>query len=183
MTSRIDRLTELVRSVAFAGRAAAEEWVRDSGLTRQQAFTLGFLEQNQHRDVIARELAEMSGTTAASVTSLLQGLEERGYVTRTSSPSDARVKIVRVTAEGARVVAGFDESMAAEQRKLFDVLDEADQDRLIALLERVVGADPSHVDPSGTGPSGTGPSHSGPSRTGPSRTAPSRTAPRTDRRH
>jgi DNA-binding MarR family transcriptional regulator len=178
MTSRIDRLTELVRSVAFAGRAAAEEWVRDSGLTRQQAFTLGYLEQNQHRDVIARELAEMSGTTAASVTSLLQGLEERGYVTRTSSPSDARVKIVRVTAEGARVVAGFDESMAAEQRKLFDVLDEADQDRLIALLERVVGADPSHVDQSEAGLARTAPS-----RTAPSRTAPHRTAPRTDRPH
>lgn len=171
-------MTELVRSVAFAGRAAAEEWVRDSGLTRQQAFTLGYLEQNQHRDVIARELAEMSGTTAASVTSLLQGLEERGYVTRSSSPSDARVKIVRVTAEGARVVAGFDESMAAEQRKLFDILDEADQDRLIALLERVVGADPSRVDQSEAGPARTAPS-----RTAPSRTAPHRTAPRTDRPH
>ncbi len=149
-------MTELVRSVAFAGRAAAEEWVRDSGLTRQQAFTLGYLEQNQDRDVIARELAEMSGTTAASVTSLLQGLEERGYVTRTSSPNDARIKIVRVTAEGARVVAGFDESMAAEQRKLFDALDENEQDQLIALLERVVGSDPSAA-PSGGGPSRTAP--------------------------
>lgn len=150
-------MTELVRSVAFAGRAAAEEWVRDSGLTRQQAFTLGYLEQNQDRDVIARELAEMSGTTAASVTSLLQGLEERGYVTRTSSPNDARIKIVRVTADGARVVAGFDESMAAEQRKLFDALDENEQDQLIALLERVVDADPSAVAPPGGGPSRTAP--------------------------
>ena len=74
MTSRIDRLTELVRGVAFAGRAAAEEWVRDSGLTRQQAFTLGYLEQNRHRDVIARELAEMSGTTAGCACSMAQPL-------------------------------------------------------------------------------------------------------------
>src|SRR6478752_841599 len=109
MTSRTERLGELVRTVAFAGRAAAEVWVRDSGLTRQQAFTLGYLGQNRDRDVIARELAEMSGTTPASVTSLLQGLEERGYVTRTSSPGDARVKLVRVTDEGARVVSGFDD--------------------------------------------------------------------------
>lgn len=152
MTSKTERLTELVRTVAFAGRAAAEEWVRDSGLTRQQAFTLGYLEQNQDRDVIARELAEMSGTTAASVTSLLQGLEERGYVTRTSSPTDARIKVVRVTPEGARVVAGFDESMAAEQRKLFAGLDDSEQDRLIGLLEKVVAADPSAGRPPGNGP-------------------------------
>ncbi|QNE35751.1 MarR family winged helix-turn-helix transcriptional regulator [Leifsonia shinshuensis] len=152
MTSKTERLTELVRAVAFAGRAAAEEWVRDSGLTRQQAFTLGYLEQNQDRDVIARELAEMSGTTAASVTSLLQGLEERGYVTRTSSPTDARIKVVRVTPEGARVVAGFDESMAAEQRKLFASLDEHEQDRLIALLEKVTADDASAAWPPGSGP-------------------------------
>jgi MarR family transcriptional regulator, repressor for mepA len=153
MTSRTERLTELIRAVAFAGRAAAEEWVRDSGLTRQQAFTLGFLEQNQDRDVIAREIAEMSGTTAASVTSLLQGLEERGYITRTSSPGDARVKVVRITPEGAETVAGFDESMAAEQRKLFAALGTADQDALIALLERLVAADPSlDVWPPGNGP-------------------------------
>ncbi|MEY9852920.1 MarR family transcriptional repressor of mepA [Leifsonia sp. EB41] len=152
MTSKTERLTELVRTVAFAGRAAAEEWVRDSGLTRQQAFTLGYLEQHQDRDVIARELAEMSGTTAASVTSLLQGLEERGYVTRTSSPTDARIKVVRVTPEGARVVAGFDESMAAEQRTLFAGLDDSEQDQLLGLLEKVVAADPSAGRPPGNGP-------------------------------
>lgn len=137
MKSRVERLSELVRTAAFAGRAAAEEWVRDSGLTRQQAFALGYLEQNRDRDVIARELAEMSGTTPASVTSLLQGLEERGYITRTASPGDARVKVVRVTDEGVRVVAGFDEAMAAEQRKLFSGLSTAEQDQLIALLERL----------------------------------------------
>lgn len=95
------RLTTAIRSLAFAQRAAADEWVRDSGLTRQQAFTLGYIDEHQDRGVIARELSEMSGTTPASVTSLLQGLEERGLITRTPSPDDSRVKFVRATAEGS----------------------------------------------------------------------------------
>ncbi|WP_313539710.1 MarR family winged helix-turn-helix transcriptional regulator [Leifsonia aquatica] len=135
MTSRTERLADLLRTILFAQRAAGEEWIRQSGLTRSQSFTLAYLDENQDRGVIARELAEMSGTTPASVTSLLQGLEERGYITREPSPTDSRVKLIRATAEGSRVVSGFDEVMTAAQERIFAVLDDADQDALIALLQ------------------------------------------------
>ncbi|MFK3672093.1 MarR family winged helix-turn-helix transcriptional regulator [Leifsonia aquatica] len=135
MTSRTERLADLLRTILFAQRAAGEEWIRQSGLTRSQSFTLAYLDENQDRGVIARELAEMSGTTPASVTSLLQGLEERGFITREPSPTDSRVKLIRATAEGSRVVSGFDEVMTAAQERIFAVLDDADQDALIALLQ------------------------------------------------
>jgi DNA-binding MarR family transcriptional regulator len=135
MTSRTERLADLLRTILFAQRAAGEEWIRQSGLTRSQSFTLAYLDENQDRGVIARELAEMSGTTPASVTSLLQGLEERGYITREPSPTDSRVKLIRATAEGSRVVSGFDDVMTAAQERIFEVLDDADQDALIALLQ------------------------------------------------
>lgn len=135
MTSRTERLADLLRTILFAQRAAGEEWIRQSGLTRSQSFTLAYLDENQDRGVIARELAEMSGTTPASVTSLLQGLEERGYITREPSPTDSRVKLIRATAEGSRIVAGFDDVMTAAQERIFAVLDDADQDALIALLQ------------------------------------------------
>ncbi|ERK71721.1 MULTISPECIES: MarR family winged helix-turn-helix transcriptional regulator [Leifsonia] len=135
MTSRTERLADLLRTILFAQRAAGEEWIRQSGLTRSQSFTLAYLDENQDRGVIARELAEMSGTTPASVTSLLQGLEERGYITREPSPTDSRVKLIRATAEGSRVVSGFDDVMTAAQERIFAVLDDADQDALIALLQ------------------------------------------------
>ncbi len=140
MTSRTERLADLLRSLLFAQRAAGEEWIKESGLTRSQAFTLGYLDEHQDRGVIARELAEMSGTTPASVTSLLQGLEERGYITRETSPTDSRVKLIRTTAEGSQVIAGFDTAMAEAQEKQFAALDDTAQDALIALLERVATA-------------------------------------------
>ncbi|MFT4230144.1 MAG: MarR family transcriptional regulator [Microbacterium sp.] len=138
MTSRAERLTIAIRALGFTQRADADEWVRASGLTRQQAFTLGYIEEHQDRGVIARELAEMSGTTAASVTSLLQGLEDRGYITRTPSPDDSRVKLLAVTAEGSRLIEGFDEEMRRAQERLFATLSPADQEQLLGLLERVI---------------------------------------------
>lgn len=135
MTSRTERLADLLRTILFAQRAAGEDWIRESGLSRSQSFTLAYLDENQDRGVIARELAEMSGTTPASVTSLLQGLEERGYITREPSPTDSRVKLIRTTAAGSQVVSGFDDAMTAAQERIFAVLDDADQDALIALLQ------------------------------------------------
>jgi MarR family transcriptional repressor of mepA len=137
MTTKADRISALIRSIGFAQRATADEWVRTTGLTRQQAFTLGYIEENQHRGVIARELAEMSGTTAASVTSLLQGLEERGFISRMPSPEDSRVKLITVTAEGSRLIDGFDDEMTAATVQLFAALSAEEQDQLIGLLERI----------------------------------------------
>lgn len=133
-----ERLTTAIRTLAFAQRGAADEWVRNSGLTRQQAFTLGYIEEHQDRGVIARELSEMSGTTPASVTSLLQGLEERGLITRTPSPDDSRVKFVRATAEGSRLVAGFDDAMNAAQDRVFTPLDSEERETLLALMQKII---------------------------------------------
>ena len=138
MTTKAEQLNALFMSIAFAGRANADEWVRNSGLTRQQGFALGYIEENQARGVIARELAQMSGTTPASVASLLQGLEDRGYITRTPSPSDSRVKLLTVTPEGSRLIEGFEEEMSAAQVRLFSGLSAAEQDQLVTLLERII---------------------------------------------
>ncbi|UAJ79890.1 MarR family transcriptional regulator [Leifsonia sp. ZF2019] len=140
MTSRTERLADQLRTILFAQRAAGEEWIRASGLSRSQSFTLAYLDENRDRGVIARELAEMSGTTPASVTSLLQGLEERGYITRESSPTDSRVKLIRITPEGTQVVTGFDDAMTAAQTRIFSVLSDDDQDALIALLQPLADA-------------------------------------------
>ena len=138
MTTRAEQLNTLFTSIAFAGRASADDWVRNSGLTRQQGFALGYIQENQDRGVIARELSQMTGTTPASVASLLQGLEDRGYITRTPSPDDSRVKLLTVTAEGSRLIEGFEEEMSAAQVRLVSGLSVAEQEQLVTLLERLV---------------------------------------------
>lgn len=133
-----ERLSIAIRTLAFAQRGAADEWVRNSGLTRQQAFTLGYIEEHQERGVIARELSEMSGTTPASVASLLQGLEERGLITRTPSPDDSRVKFVHATAKASRLVDGFDDAMNTAQAAVFTPLDPEERETLLGLLQKVI---------------------------------------------
>jgi DNA-binding MarR family transcriptional regulator len=135
--NKAEEIQQAIRILGFAARQAADDWVRSSGLTRQQAFTLGYIERQQDRGVMAREIAEMSGTTAASVASLIQGLEDRGYLTRTPSPKDSRVKLLRVTPAAAQLVDGFGEAMQAAQEHQLDPLSPDEQDQLLALLQRL----------------------------------------------
>lgn len=138
MTERTDRLTAAIRTVGFAQRTAADEWVRSTGLTRQQAMALGYIADHQGRGVIARDLAKISRTTPASVASLLRGLEERGYITRTASPTDSRVRMLSLTEAGSQIISGFDHDMRATQERFFSTLNAAEQEQLLDLLERLL---------------------------------------------
>lgn len=126
----------LLRWIGFAQRKAADEWVRERGLTAEQGFTLGWLVENPGS--IQRDVARMSRTSAASVSSLLQGLERRGLVERRSEEGDERSKRVYATAEAAALIAGFASAMAAVDESILEPLDPGEREVLRLLLRRVV---------------------------------------------
>ena len=83
-----------------------------------------------------RTIAEHLRCDASWVTSLIDGLEQRGYVERRALPSDRRVKTVALTEEGVLArkramtrlhepPASFAKLTAAEARQLRDLLRKA----------------------------------------------------------
>ncbi|MEL7974325.1 MarR family transcriptional regulator [Isoptericola sp. F-RaC21] len=127
---------ELFRWIAWAQRKAGEDWIRERELSHEQAFVLGYLVQNP--GAIQRDIAAVSRTSAASVTSLLKGLEQRGLVERRPAPDNARVKRVHATPAGAELVAGFPEAMVAVDETILAPLDTAERATLQQLLTKIV---------------------------------------------
>src|SRR3978361_1563412 len=101
---------DLVRWIGWAQMKAGEDWIRERELSHEQGFVLGYLAQNP--GAIQRDIAQVSRTSAASVSSLLQGLERRGLVERRTEAGDERRKRVFATPTGAELIAGFDTAMA-----------------------------------------------------------------------
>ncbi|WP_454729599.1 MarR family winged helix-turn-helix transcriptional regulator [Cellulosimicrobium protaetiae] len=126
---------ELVRWIGWAQRKAAEDWVRERDLSHEQAFVLGFLAQNP--GAIQRDIAAVSRTSAASVTSLLKGLEQRGLVERRPDPDNARVKRVQATPAGIGLIAGFQDAMAAADDTILAPLDGDERATLRGLLTKI----------------------------------------------
>ncbi|NIJ04794.1 MarR family winged helix-turn-helix transcriptional regulator [Frigoribacterium faeni] len=125
----------LVRWIAWAQRKGGEDWVRSRDLTPEQAFVLGYLVQSP--GAIQRDIADVSRTSPASVSSLVKGLERRLLVERRSEDGDERRKRVYATPEGQQLVAGFTEAMAEVDDAILDPLDADEQAQLLALLTKV----------------------------------------------
>ena len=133
--SKVPSSLELVRWIGWAQMKAGEDWIRERELSHPQAFVLGYLVQNPGS--MQRDVAEVSRTTPASVSSLLQGLERRGLIERRSEGGNGRVKRVYATPAGAELISGFDDAMAATEEVILAPLNQAERDAFHALLTKI----------------------------------------------
>jgi len=117
---RIHRLQRLLRR-HFLQAATA----RGFTLTPEQFFVLTKLTQRDGQS--QSELADAALHDRPNLTRMLGDLEERGLIARRPDPSDARRRLVHLTAAGARLHAGFVAQVVLPARgDLFDGLDPDD---------------------------------------------------------
>jgi MarR family transcriptional repressor of mepA len=126
---------ELFRWIGWAQMMAGQDWVRERELSREQSFALGFLVQNP--GAIQRDIAQMTRTSAASVSSLLQGLERRGLIERRSEDGNERSKRVYATPAGSELISGFEAAMAVAEEKILAPLNKAERATLHTLLSKI----------------------------------------------
>lgn len=131
---------ELLRWIGWAQQQAGLDWIRARDLSHQQSFALGFLVQNPGS--IQRDIAEMTRTTPASVSSLLQGLEKRGLIERRTEGGNERQKRVYATPEGAALIQGFDDAMRGAEDTILAPLDETERQTLHGLLAKITSVLP-----------------------------------------
>ena len=131
---------DLLRWIGWAQQQAGLEWIRERDLTHQQSFVLGYLVQNPGS--IQRTIADVTRTTPASVSSLVQGLERRGLVERRTEDGNERSKRVYATPEGTALIAGFDTAMRDTEETILAPLDAEERATLHALLTKVTAVLP-----------------------------------------
>lgn len=95
-------------------------------------FAMFATDHGQH--VTGRDLAEHLGISSASVTKLLDRLEQGGHIRRTPHPTDRRALAI-VVSQGTRLAA--EETLGREHARRFQVaaaLDPAERDAVIRFL-------------------------------------------------
>ncbi len=137
-------IAELLGRVAVRLRQAmgsgdAEDF---GGLTPYQARIVGYIEANEDRELIQRDIAELTGTRPASVSSLLRGLERDGWIERRADPTDSRRKTVHVTDRARTMVRQFhSRTWDAVDAEIGGLTDDEQRTlaRLLAKLDRHLG--------------------------------------------
>jgi len=87
--------------------------------------------------VSPNHIAERLIISRASVTSLLDSLEKRGYVIRKPHLSDRRMLLVELTDSGRQVANQFRPIVHQHQKVWLNILNEEEQEQLIERLQRV----------------------------------------------
>lgn len=82
-------------------------------------------------------IAERLIVSRASVTSLLDSLEKRGYIRRRPHPSDRRMIWVEPTDLGRQIADEFRPIVHRHQKAWLGVLNEKEQEQLVEMLHRL----------------------------------------------
>jgi DNA-binding MarR family transcriptional regulator len=83
----------------------------------------------------AGELSAGTGLSSAATTTLIDRLEQRGFVRRVADPSDRRRVLVEMTPDGAQQVGRFYGPLVAEGSRLLDGIPAAEIERVAKWLQ------------------------------------------------
>ncbi|WP_407309441.1 MarR family winged helix-turn-helix transcriptional regulator [Desulfosporosinus sp. SB140] len=75
-------------------------------ITNQQARLLGYLDKQlkQGHEIVQKDLERTIKLRGSSITSLLQGLERKGFIIRNTGSKDGRTKQIRITEKGNALI-------------------------------------------------------------------------------
>lgn len=135
MEQRVTSALIAIRRIMRAAEFAARDLSRASGLTPSQMVVL---------QIIARAGAPSAGAIAraarlsqATVTALLDKLEQRGLLLRRRAPEDRRRVTVELTPAGREALATTPDVLQNRFASRFDKLPSWEQAGIVAALERV----------------------------------------------
>ncbi|QPR40415.1 MarR family winged helix-turn-helix transcriptional regulator [Brevibacterium casei] len=125
----------LLLQVLRAHARVGTELLNEAGVASPHEIVLLYL--NAHGPVPQTELVHYMGRDRSTVTATLQAMERAGLVTRTSSPSDRRAMIVRLTEKGCDAVPRAQAAWHELERRATRTLSPSQQEDLMTSLAAI----------------------------------------------
>ncbi|WP_234122991.1 MarR family winged helix-turn-helix transcriptional regulator [Clostridium hydrogenum] len=129
--------SQLIRSIAIKMKLSADEKVKKLGVNSQQGRMIGYIYEHQDNGIIQKDLALAFQRTEASITSMLQGLEKKGYIERRIPKENERLKYIYVLPKGAELIEDFNKSVVETEENIIAGLTKQEKETLLALLLKV----------------------------------------------
>jgi DNA-binding MarR family transcriptional regulator len=130
----IDRFHKIAKHAKRMNEAASKTF----GLNAGEYRTLVDLRVAPEHRRTAGDLAEHLDLSTGAMTNRLDGLEERGLITRERASEDRRSVNVRMTEAGARVITDAVDAAGKEETAFLSVLSESERRTLNELLRALM---------------------------------------------
>ncbi len=112
----------------------------DGTLDSKEMFGYGRLLHTliRQNDMTQKELAEKLEIRPQSLTTALEKLEDKGYVTRLRDQNDRRIQVVHLTDEGREIGSLLHNLRSKTAKQYFSCLNNDEKEELLLLLNKVL---------------------------------------------
>ncbi len=131
----VDRLADFIMFTQRSFLLDLSRELNDGNVSYAQFFLLSYLQSEDF--LTMSEIARKMGHSTAAATGLVDRLEKLGYVQRLHSEEDRRKVIVRITKQGARLVAQIRKSIVDGLSDYLQAGGESGGGTLAALAKRL----------------------------------------------
>lgn len=117
-------------------RAIIDSAITDTGLT-QSSWTVLMQLHQLGENVSVSELAEVQGIELPPLMRTLTQLEKQGYLLRSTSPYDKRIRLLTLTAEGRAILEKLNRVIETYQQRVTETIAEAQLAAFSATLNQI----------------------------------------------
>lgn len=133
--ARCEEVLTTLRRILRAISLRSKKLVQSYGLTSPQLVVLKEIKRS--KELVTGQLAREVSLSQATVTSILDRLEKKGYVKRIRSAQDKRKVLVSLSEQGETVLAKTPSLLQEEFVEKFSALEAWEQSMLLSSLERL----------------------------------------------
>jgi DNA-binding MarR family transcriptional regulator len=141
-----DEINSLAKSMMFTWQSATRDIGKGTvldGLQLSQFVVLRFLRRGPMR---MSQLAELTGTSSANVTGMVDRLVQRGVVTRVNDTKDRRVVLVSLTPAGQALFTEQGSLFKKHVRRLLAPLEPEERHEFVRLMAKIYDAGTAESD-------------------------------------
>lgn len=129
--------SDSIRAIGMKIQNMANNRLSELGLNAQQGQMMGYIFEHQDKGVIQKDLADHFGRKGATITSMLQGLEKKGYIKRVIPKDNERQKNIYLLQKGTDLVEEFNDIFLGVEKSITQGLTEAESETFMKLLIKV----------------------------------------------
>jgi len=126
----------LIRRVHQISTAIFAEECATAGLTSVQFAALTAIRENP--DVDATRLSSLIAFDRSTLGNVLERLEAKGWIIRSPSPHDKRIKVLSLSPAGSKILDGVQPAVRRVQQRLLEPLEPGERTEMIRMLEQLI---------------------------------------------
>ena len=124
----------LMRIISIKLKLKAYNEIKSLGINSQQGRMIKYIYEHQNDGLIQKDIAEAFNRKSATITSMLQGLEKKGYIERRIPKDNERQKNIYVLKKGEDLISDTEKVFSNLEKEISNILTKEEAETFNRLL-------------------------------------------------